>query len=334
MDGGGRVAEPLTGTAYAPGASPRPDANQGRGGLRRKNAAEVSPDVRPGGSASPRGSLRRPRFAWGRFRRFRTGAIFATILVLAAGTSAGVVYGGYLPAAMQWFKDGRDIAANTVGFRISAVALSGNRHLSREEVLAIAGINGRTSLLFLDAAETREKLKANPWVGDATVQKLFPDRLAVAVVERAAFALWQSDGQISVIADDGTVLESYVSRGMLALPFVVGAGAAARAKDFVALLDRHPELRDKVRAAVLVGERRWNLRLKNGIDVKLPESKVAEALDQVASLDREKQLFDRDITIVDLRFPDRVIVRISEALAQAREEALKAKRAKPKGGNA
>lgn len=334
MDGGGRLAEPLTGTAYAPGTSSRPDGRQGWGGLRRKKAAQVSRAAQLCGSVSPSASWRRPRFAWGRIRRFRSGAIFASILVLTAGTSIGVVRGGYLPTVMGWLKDGRDIAANAVGFRIAAVALSGNKHLSREEILAIAGINGRTSLLFLDAAETRAKLKANPWVGDATVQKLFPDRLAVTVVERAAFALWQTDGQINVIADDGTVLESYVSRGMLTLPFVVGTGAATRAKDFVALLDRHPALRKNVRAAVLVGERRWNLRLKNGIDVKLPETGVAEALDQLAALDREKRLFARDITIVDLRFRDRVIVRLSEAVAQAREEALKAKRSKPKGGNA
>jgi cell division protein FtsQ len=85
---------------------------------------------------------------------------------------------------------------------------------------------------------------------------------------------------------------------------------------------------------VLVGERRWNLRLNNGIDVKLPETGVADALDQLAALDRDKQLLSRDITIVDLRLPDRVVVRLTEAVAQAREEALKAKRPKPKGGNA
>ena len=334
MDGGGRFAEPLTGTAYAPGAASRPDGRAGQGGPRKKKAAPASRRAWWAGSFSRRASLRRPLFALGRLRRFRSVGIVASILIVTAGTSFGVVRGGHLPTVIEWLKDGRDMAANAVGFRIAAVAIAGNKHLSREEILAIAGIGGRTSLLFLDAAETRAKLKANPWVGDATVQKLFPDRLAVTVVERAAFALWQTGGQINVIADDGTVLESYVSPAVLTLPFVVGTGAATRAKDFIVLLDRHPALRKNVRAAVLVGERRWNLRLKSGVDVKLPETGVAEALDQLATLDRNKQLLARDITIVDLRFPDRIIVRLTEAVAQAREEALKAKRTKPKGGNA
>jgi cell division protein FtsQ len=114
----------------------------------------------------------------------------------------------------------------------------------------------------------------------------------------------------------------------------VGAGAATRAKEFLALLDRHPDLRETVRASVLIGERRWNLRLKNGVNVRLPEAGVARALDQLAALDREKNLLARDISLVDLRLPDRVTLRLSESVAQAREEALKAKRSKPKGGSA
>ena len=87
-------------------------------------------------------------------------------------------------------------------------------------------------------------------------------------------------------------------------------------------------------ASVLIGERRWNLRLKNGVNVRLPEAGVARALDQLAALDREKNLLARDISLVDLRLPDRVTLRLSESVAQAREEALKAKRSKPKGGSA
>lgn len=333
MDGGGRFAEPLTGPPLAPGASPRADARAGQGGRRRTKGA---PAPRRGfaGLFSRRTPLRRPLLSLGRLRRFRTVGGLASVLIILAGLLYGVFHGGYLPTLVGWFKDGRDMAANAVGFRIAAVAIVGHKHLSREEILAIAGIGGRTSLLFLDAAETRARLKSNPWVGDATVQKLFPDRLAVTVTERAAFALWQTDGQINVIADDGTVLELFLSRAVLTLPFVVGAGAATRAKEFLALLDRHPDLRETVRASVLIGERRWNLRLKNGVNVRLPEAGVARALDQLAALDREKNLLARDISLVDLRLPDRVTLRLSESVAQAREEALKAKRSKPKGGSA
>ena len=54
-------------------------------------------------------------------------------------------------------------------------------------------------------------------------------------------------------------------------------------------------MRDQVRAAVLVAERRWNLMLKNGIDVRLPETDVEQALETLVELDRDKKLLTRDI---------------------------------------
>jgi cell division protein FtsQ len=227
----------------------------------------------------------------------------------------------------------RDFAAGAAGFNITGVALTGNKHMSREEIFATAGVTGHSSTLFLDVADVRARLKTNPWIADATVQKLYPDRLQIAITERHAFALWQKDGRVGVIADDGTLLEPRLSPPFLGLPLFVGSGAPPRAKDFLALVERYPDIRDQVRAAVLVAERRWNLRLKNGVDVELPEAEVAPALSRLVALDRDKKLLTRDIVAVDLRLPDRVTVRLSDAAATAREEELKAKKPKPKGGN-
>jgi len=260
------------------------------------------------------------------------GLVAAALLVLAS-LAYGAVKGDHVATVVAALKDARDQAGNAAGFRIVSIALAGNQHVSREEVLAIAGITGTTSLVFLDVGEARERLKTNPWIADATVLKLYPGEVQIGIKEREAFALWQKDGRVSVIAADGTVLEPYVAPRLVQLPLVVGSGAQARAKEFLALLDRYPALRDFVHAAVLVGERRWNLRLKNGIDVRLPETQVAAALEKLVALDREKNLITRDIVAIDLRLADRITVRLSEAAAQARIDAAKDK-PKKKGGNA
>jgi cell division protein FtsQ len=260
--------------------------------------------------------------------------IGATALVLLASLGYGVVQGGHVEAIVGTFKDLRDSAGNAAGFRIVALALTGAHHMTREEVLAIAGVTGRTSLLFLDVEAARERLKSNPWVADATVLKLYPGELQIGISEREPYALWQKDGHAVVIADDGTVLESFVTQRLARLPLVVGRGAATRAKDFLALVERYPDIRAQVRAAILIGERRWNLRLKNGLDVRLPEDGVGAALERLVALDREAKLISRDIAAIDLRLPDRVTVRLSPAAAAARLEALKEKKPAKKGDRA
>jgi cell division protein FtsQ len=259
----------------------------------------------------------------------------AALLAFLLGVSAyGIVRGDHIGTIQAAIKDGADAAANAAGMRIATVSLSGQRQVSREEIFVAAGVTDRSSLLFLDVADARTRLEAIPWIAEATVRKLYPDRLQITVTEREAFALWQQQGRVHVIAADGTVLAAKVEPRLAALPFVVGNGAAVKARDFLAVLDRYPAVRDQVRAAILVADRRWNLRLKNGIDVRLPDTDVERALETLARLHAEKNLLNRDITAVDLRLPDRLTVRLSDAVAQAREEALKKSTPKKKGGDA
>jgi cell division protein FtsQ len=259
--------------------------------------------------------------------------VAASVLLVVGALCYGAVRGGHVADTIVELKAARDALANAVGFRIAAISLSGQHEVSREEVLTTAGVTGRASLLFLDVDAARERLKTNPWIADATVLKLYPDRLQISISERKPFALWQKDGRVSVISADGTVLEPFVAGRYFGLPLVVGRGAQHQGKDFLAILDRYPEIRSALRASILVAERRWNLRLKNGIDVRLPEADVERALDTLVALDRDKKIISRDIAAIDLRLPDRVTVRLSAAAAQAREDALKDKK-KKKGGDA
>jgi cell division protein FtsQ len=329
MDGRGRLAEPLT----------RP-GNRRAG--RRAGAAAAPRRVRLGQHVLPP-VLAKIASRISRFMRFwalrlegaripRCSGIAASALFLVASIGYGAVRGDHVLMIVDTLKDWRDAGANSLGFRIAAVSFSGEKHVSRAEILAAAGVTGRTSLLFLDVEAARARLKTMPWIAEATVRKLLPDRLQIRVREREPFALWQVDGKLSLIAADGAVIGPLNDPAFAALPLVVGRGAQTKARDFLALLDRYPSIRDQVRAGVLVAERRWNLKLKNNVDIRLPETDIGPALDRLVALDRDKRLISRDILAIDLRLPDRVTVRLSDAAAQAREEARKPP--KKKGGDA
>jgi cell division protein FtsQ len=266
----------------------------------------------------------------------RGAGVSAVALLLLASSYYGAVKGGHADAIAAQVQDICDSVANSLGFRVSAVELAGQHHVSRETVLTLAGITGRSSLLFLNAAHTRARLLTDPWIAQASVLKLYPGRLRIGIKERKPFALWQKNGAVSLIASDGTVLEPYVPASFASLPLLVGRGAQHAGQDFLNLVNRHADIAHRVQASVLVAERRWDLHLDNGIVVMLPENDPERALATLSELDRSKKLLSRDIVTVDLRLPDRVSVQLSDAAAAAREEALKAAadKKKKKGGEA
>src|SRR5881392_3491195 len=217
MDGAGRLAR----SPRSPG--PQADLKaaigavlswRGRLGFRRVSAK----------SSRKRESSHRLIALMERYLPNRAG-VTATMLLLLGSAGLGLVRGGHVAEFTSALSDTRNAVANYAGFRITTVGINGRKQLTQDEVLAIGGVNGRSSLLFLDAATVRDKLKANPWIADATVLKLYPGQLQIDIVERTAFALWQQYGRLSVISEDGAVLEPYVSRRFTALPLVVGKGA-------------------------------------------------------------------------------------------------------------
>jgi cell division protein FtsQ len=247
----------------------------------------------------------------------------AAALLLLASVCYGAVRGGHVPQIIENVQDVCDATANRLGFRIFEVALAGEREVDRGEILVLAGISDRSSLLFLDASRARARLLSNPWIAEATVLKLYPDRLRIEIRERLPYALWQKDGRVALIAADGTVLETVAPPRFGNLPLVVGKGAEQSAQNFLTLIARYPTIAHATVASVLVAERRWNLHLEGGVEILLPEREPEQALRTLIDLERNDRLLSRDIVAIDLRLADRVTVRQSDGAAAAREQALK-----------
>jgi cell division protein FtsQ len=243
--------------------------------------------------------------------------IALTVAVLVAAALLGAERGGHLDAFAAQYGTVGDWVARALGLGVNVVTVSGATHMSEPRILTIAGIDSRKSLPFFDAAEARARLEADPLVKQASVRKLYPNRIVIDIVERTPYAVWQKDGDVHTIAADGAPIDE-VSDGRYAdLPFVVGEGANGRVREFAALLQAMDELQPRVEAGVLVDQRRWNLRLKSGVDVKLPEDNPEAAIADLLRLERQSRILERDVLAVDLRVPGRVFVRLSEEAAAA-----------------
>ena len=108
---------------------------------------------------------------------------------------------------------------------VHQVTVTGLSHLTRQQVVSAAGLDGRASVLILDGDSIRRDLERLPWVRTASVQPLLPDRVAIAIEEWSPVAVYRNgpQGKLVYLNDQGTTLALATAAGTL--PVVQGGAA-------------------------------------------------------------------------------------------------------------
>ncbi|SDB52468.1 cell division protein FtsQ/DivIB [Belnapia rosea] len=227
------------------------------------------------------------------------------LTVAALATMAADPYGRI---AALW--DGAAEIAGNAGLTVQEVTLEGSRNTPPELVREALGIRRGDPILAFDPQAAKERLELIAWVNSAHVERHLNGSIRIRITERQPFAIWQRDGRFSVIDEKGEVVSNENIGAFGRLPLIVGTGANRLAAPMVALLRGVPEVQDRTHALVRVAERRWNLRLRNGVDVLLPDGQEAAALTRLAELQQKQGLLDRPLAAIDLRLPDKLVLRL------------------------
>ncbi len=256
------------------------------------------------------------RFTSGHIAIPRHSGSFAVLALL----SSTIFYGTY---AGNHSDDAVKLATSSLGFAVEKVDVKGNYFTSEIDVLGAIGLDGDTSIIGYDVDKVRDELKALPWVKAVTVQKIYPDRLNIMLSEHQPMALWQHNGEVDIVDKDGNVIIPYRAGFSRHLPLIVGTGAENTAQDFLNAMDEFPNIKERVRAYIRIGDRRWDIVLDNGVRVKLPEENFGKRLTQILEMDQKDGLLSRDILSVDLRLDDRVTVALTDEALKRRTETVK-----------
>jgi cell division protein FtsQ len=241
---------------------------------------------------------------------------FISIIVAVLGMTAGSWWfwrSGRLEQTVEAAAESLWQKTAKIGFKVSDIYLEGRNYTPIAEVNAALDVKMGDPILALSLTEIRKRLEAIPRVRYAEVTRELPDRLHVRLMERAPVAVWQNNGKLKLIDPDGVVMEYADAKQHTNLLVVVGEDAPGHTRELLAALASEPEIYKQLAAAVRVGERRWNLRFKNGLELKLPEQNPEEAWKQFVQMEQEHHILSRPIIYVDMRLSDRVFIKTQPA---------------------
>lgn len=197
----------------------------------------------------------------------------------------------------------------SAGMRVTDVVIEGRANTPEPVLRAAIGVAKGDPMLGFSLEETRARIETLSWVEHATVERRLPGTIVVFLQERRPFAIWQNQGKFVLVDRAGQLVANQDVAQFRTLPLIVGPGAPAAAAPLLDALTDRPALQARIVAAVRVGERRWNLRMNNGADVMLPEGHEVVALDRLAQLQQEHAVLDRPMSAIDMRLPDRLLLR-------------------------
>ncbi|MQP67119.1 FtsQ-type POTRA domain-containing protein [Niveispirillum sp. SYP-B3756] len=257
-----------------------------------------------------------PRWAGPAMRIGRTAAP----LLLLAAVGAWAWASGQAAMLTSTVTDRFMHASVDAGLSVGEVFVQGRKRTAKTDMLAALGVQRGSPILAFDPHAARLALEQIPWVAEARVERRLPDTIFIAIKERKPMALWQHDRQLRLVDADGVVLTDEDLSRWPNLPMLVGADAPARGPELLRRLAAEPTIGERVEAAILVAGRRWDLKLKNGVDVRLPEHEVPEALHQLALIQQTNQILDKDVVAIDLRMPDRLAIQTSAMAADQRRK--------------
>lgn len=194
------------------------------------------------------------------------------------------------------------------GFRIEHVYLDGRKHTPMHKVQEALALSLGTPIFSASPSEIRAKLEMLDRVGHAEVERVLPGTLHIRLVEREPVAIWQNRGKLALLDETGKVIEAK-TENYRGLPVLVGEDAPIHVAELMQFLGYDRSLFTDVQAAVRVSGRRWNVRLKDGIEIKLPEHNPADAWKELVAMQQRDKVLERAISVVDMRLAGKVFLK-------------------------
>lgn len=233
-----------------------------------------------------------------------TLSVFLTFLFIVFGA---LWLGGFFPDVRKIGDDFTRGRLISMGFVVDRVDVMGEGRLREADVRTALGVHEGDFLFDMNIQEAQRRVEDLNWVDRAIVRRLWPDRVVVQIIERRPYALWQHDGNLKLVDLEGNVIANGDPIQFAGLPLIVGEGAPANMISIQTTLREFPAVNSRVDALIRLPSGRWDVRMNDGrVRLKLPKDNVSKALSKLMWLQSQSQILDRDVSVIDMRLPDRI----------------------------
>jgi len=238
--------------------------------------------------------------------------VFIALFVCTSAAHILYHYKTFIKQAAAGFTEISADISNMTGLVVKEVIVEGRAKTNKTELLAALQISEGDSILPLNINKIRERINKLPWIKSVRVERHFPNKISLSLVERVPLARWQKNRQLSLIDMQGDIISRVDLAKFIHLPIIIGENAPKLARQILKILSKEPHLFRRVRSVTLVSDRRWDVRLDNQIDVHLPEKNPQKAWAHLATVEHGHSILGSEVQGIDMRLENQLIIKLEK----------------------
>jgi cell division protein FtsQ len=199
-------------------------------------------------------------------------------------------------------------------FPVKQVVFNGNRHLSDDELKALAGVHSHDSLITLSSSKVSRQLLRSPWIKSVSIRKDLPNTLSMTIKEADPFALLEMNKHLFLVDEQGKLLEELRENSTPFLPVITGdpykeKEALIEAIRLAKIMNDKGLSSGKDRIEIVAHKPDELAVTIDGIVVKIGAGGYEEKLDKLLYLEEDIKRLGIPVDYIDLRFAGKAIVK-------------------------
>ena len=240
-----------------------------------------------------------------------TSILTGFVMVVALIVAGAALLGGSMSKVGDGVGNAFDSAAVGLGFAVEDVQITGLGNDVRRASLVqqMSGVAPGDNMFRADPHEIRRQVLATGQVTSAHVYRLWPNQILINASPAKASAIWfDGEGQ-QVVDSTGQIMEGLSAKDYSELVLLTGVDAPQGVPALLQFLARASTVRDRVSYAERVSRRRWDVKLRDGLLIRLPaDASVMRATDELIALETATDLSQRSLARIDLRVAGRTFL--------------------------
>ncbi len=192
-------------------------------------------------------------------------------------------------------------------FKLKKVDINGTRNIDLKIIRNLFKKEINNPIFFININKIKNKIEEIELVKKVHIERVYPDKIQIKIEEKIPISIINFNNDFQLFTNDGSKFNINDLSKFQSLPILRGKNVEKKVFEIIDLIN-NLEFKDEIWSVEYVNQRRYNLWLKKGIKIMLPEKNKKNSIFTLNKLHFNYNIIDGNFIEIDLRSNNNIIL--------------------------